>query len=82
MQLSFDGVVGYPGLYQFNFVVPAGVGSGDQALSAMVNGVTTPGNVFIQFKNKVGQISDPARLWLVRRTKANWCNRCSRGSSD
>ncbi len=47
VQLSFDGVVGYPGLYQFNFVVPAGVGSGDQALSAMVNGVTTPGNVFI-----------------------------------
>jgi uncharacterized protein (TIGR03437 family) len=47
VQFSFDGVAGFPGLYQFNFVVPANVGSGDQALVAMLNGVTTPGNVFV-----------------------------------
>jgi uncharacterized protein (TIGR03437 family) len=47
VQLLFDGVVGYPGLYQFNFVVPANVGSGDQPLVAIVNGVQTPANVFV-----------------------------------
>ena len=35
------------GLYQFIFTVPQGVGSGDQAFVATVNGVQTPANVFI-----------------------------------
>jgi uncharacterized protein (TIGR03437 family) len=46
VQLTFSGIVA-AGLYQFSFVVPSNVGSGDQALQAMVNGVTTPANVFV-----------------------------------
>jgi uncharacterized protein (TIGR03437 family) len=46
VQLTFSGIVA-AGLYQFNFVVPSTVGSGDQALQAIVGGVTTPANVFV-----------------------------------
>ena len=37
---SFAGVV-FPGLFQFNLTVPAGLGSGDQPLLAIVNGMST-----------------------------------------
>jgi uncharacterized protein (TIGR03437 family) len=40
--IAFAGIVTEAGLYQFNLTVPANVGSGDQALQATVNGVTTP----------------------------------------
>jgi len=43
--VEFAGLVS-SGLYQFNVVVP-NVGQGDQALSAEVNGVRTPDNVFV-----------------------------------
>lgn len=35
------------GLYQFNVKVPSGLGTGDQALSATVAGVTTPAGVVV-----------------------------------
>jgi len=41
---SFAGVA-FPGLFQFNVTVPAGLGSGDQALLANVNGMSTQNNV-------------------------------------
>lgn len=42
----FAGIVGQ-GLYQINIVVPPGIGSGDQALQAMVAGVQTPTGVVL-----------------------------------
>ena len=44
--VNFAGIV-EAGLFQFNVVVPANVGSGDQLLQAMVGGMTTPSNIFI-----------------------------------
>jgi uncharacterized protein (TIGR03437 family) len=38
------------GLYQFNFTLPAGLGTGEVALSATVGGVTTPGGVVISIQ--------------------------------
>lgn len=35
------------GLYQMNVTIPANLGSGDNALSAIVNGVPTPAGIFI-----------------------------------
>jgi uncharacterized protein (TIGR03437 family) len=43
---SFIGVA-MPGLYQFNITLPSGLGTGDQALSATVTGVSTPVGVVI-----------------------------------
>jgi uncharacterized protein (TIGR03437 family) len=43
---SFTGVA-MPGLFQFNVTLPSGLGTGDQPLSAMVNGVLTPVGVVI-----------------------------------
>jgi uncharacterized protein (TIGR03437 family) len=42
----FSGITS-AGLYQFNVVVPSGAGSGDQLLQATVNGVQTPGGVYV-----------------------------------
>jgi uncharacterized protein (TIGR03437 family) len=39
--VAFSGITA-AGLYQFNLTVPAGTGSGDQALVATVNGVQAP----------------------------------------
>jgi uncharacterized protein (TIGR03437 family) len=39
--VAFSGIT-EAGLYQINLTVPAGTGSGDQALAATVNGVQTP----------------------------------------
>jgi uncharacterized protein (TIGR03437 family) len=41
---SFSGV-DFPGLFQFNLTVPAGVGSGDQPLLANINGMSTQNGV-------------------------------------
>jgi uncharacterized protein (TIGR03437 family) len=35
----------FPGLFQFNLTVPAGLGSGDQRLLANVNGISTQNGV-------------------------------------
>ena len=43
--VQFAGIV-EAGLFQFNVVVPS-LPSGDQPLVAMINGVTTPGNVYL-----------------------------------
>ena len=43
---SFSGVSA-PGLFQFNMTVPAGLGTGDQALTATVNGVSTQSGVVV-----------------------------------
>jgi uncharacterized protein (TIGR03437 family) len=40
-------VMSAPGVYQIALVVAPNVGSGDQLLRATVNGVLTPGNVFL-----------------------------------
>jgi len=37
----------FPGLFQFNITLPSGLATGDQPLSAMVNGVSTPVGVVI-----------------------------------
>jgi uncharacterized protein (TIGR03437 family) len=44
-QVAFAGIV-EAGLFQFNVVIPS-AGSGDQPLSAIIGGMTTPGNVYI-----------------------------------
>ncbi len=44
--LLFVGMVS-AGLYQFNLTLPIGLGTGDQALEATVNGVQTPAGVFL-----------------------------------
>jgi uncharacterized protein (TIGR03437 family) len=44
---SFFTGVQSPGLFQFNITLPPGLGTGDQPLSAMVNGVSTPAGVVI-----------------------------------
>jgi uncharacterized protein (TIGR03437 family) len=44
---SFFTGVQSPGLFQFNITLPSGLGTGDQPLSAMVNGVSTPVGVVI-----------------------------------
>ena len=44
---SFFTGAAFPGLFQFNITVPAGLGTGDQPLSALVNGVSTPVGVMI-----------------------------------
>ncbi len=46
VSLQFSGIVG-AGLYQFNFNVPANVATGDQTLSAIVNGITTPSGIVV-----------------------------------
>jgi uncharacterized protein (TIGR03118 family) len=38
---------GTAGLYQFNVTLPAGLPSGDQAITASINGVTSPTGVFV-----------------------------------
>jgi uncharacterized protein (TIGR03437 family) len=38
------------GLYQFNLMIPSGLGSGDQPLQAMVGGVPTPTNVVLSLQ--------------------------------
>ena len=43
---SFSGIT-EAGLFQFNLTLPAGLGSGDVPLTAMVGGVQTPANVVI-----------------------------------
>jgi uncharacterized protein (TIGR03437 family) len=35
------------GLYQFNVTLPTGLPSGDQAITASINGVTSPSGVFV-----------------------------------
>jgi uncharacterized protein (TIGR03437 family) len=45
--VSFAGINGSPGLFQFNVVVPATAPNGDLALSASYNGSTTPAGVLI-----------------------------------
>lgn len=42
----FGGIVG-AGLYQFNFSIPQGIGTGDQSIVAIVNGVSTQTGVVI-----------------------------------
>jgi uncharacterized protein (TIGR03437 family) len=42
----FGGIVG-AGLYQFNFSIPQGIGTGDQPIVAIVNGVSTQTGVVI-----------------------------------
>jgi uncharacterized protein (TIGR03437 family) len=44
--VSFAGVI-EAGLFQFNVIVPNGLGSGDKLLQATVNGVPAPGGVYI-----------------------------------
>ena len=44
---SFFTGAAFPGLFQFNITLPSGLGTGDQPLSAMVNGVSTPAGVVI-----------------------------------
>ncbi len=44
--VAFAGIV-EAGLFQFNVTVPAGAGTGDQALQTSVNGVPAPAGVFI-----------------------------------
>jgi uncharacterized protein (TIGR03437 family) len=39
--VGFSGIT-EAGLYQINVTVPPGTGSGDQAVTAIVNGVVTP----------------------------------------
>jgi uncharacterized protein (TIGR03437 family) len=46
MTVQFQGLSG-AGLYQFNFVLPAGLGTGDVAVQAIVGGVQTQTNVVI-----------------------------------
>jgi len=46
MTLQFQGLSG-AGLYQFNFVLPAGLGTGDVPVQAMVGGVPTQTNVVV-----------------------------------
>jgi uncharacterized protein (TIGR03437 family) len=43
---SFAGLSG-AGLYQFNLTIPAGLGTGDVPLQAVVAGVQTPAGVVI-----------------------------------
>jgi uncharacterized protein (TIGR03437 family) len=38
------------GLYQFNLTIPTGLGTGDQAIQAVVNGVRTPAGVVISLQ--------------------------------
>jgi uncharacterized protein (TIGR03437 family) len=38
---------GTAGLYQFNVTLPAGLPSGDQALTASIGGATSPTGVFV-----------------------------------
>jgi uncharacterized protein (TIGR03437 family) len=44
---SFFTGAAFPGLFQVNITLPSGLGTGDQPLSAMVNGVLTPTGVVI-----------------------------------
>jgi uncharacterized protein (TIGR03437 family) len=44
--LSFTGAAS-PGLYQFNITLPSGLGTGDQPLVAILNGISTPSGVMI-----------------------------------
>jgi uncharacterized protein (TIGR03437 family) len=45
--VTFAGINGAPGLFQFNVVVPATAPNGDLALSATFNGVATQAGVSI-----------------------------------
>jgi uncharacterized protein (TIGR03437 family) len=47
--LAFAGLTS-AGLYQFNLAVPAGLGTGDVPLQAMVGGVTTPSGVVLSLQ--------------------------------
>jgi uncharacterized protein (TIGR03437 family) len=47
--LSFAGISG-AGLYQFNLIVPPGLGTGDVSLQASVGGVQTPTGVVISLQ--------------------------------
>jgi len=44
--VAFSGIT-EAGLYQFNLLVPQNAGSGDQAVTATVNGVTTPAGLLV-----------------------------------
>jgi uncharacterized protein (TIGR03437 family) len=46
---AFSGLTS-AGLFQFNLTVPAGAGTGDVSLSAMVGGVTTPAGVVVSLQ--------------------------------
>ena len=46
---SFSGLSG-AGLYQFNLIVPSGLGTGDVPLQATVGGVQTPSGVVISLQ--------------------------------
>ena len=46
MSLQFEGLSG-AGLYQFNFVLPPGLGKGDMPVQAIVGGLSTQTNVVI-----------------------------------
>jgi uncharacterized protein (TIGR03437 family) len=46
---AFSGLTS-AGLYQFNITVPAGLGTGDVPLSAMVGGVTSPSGVVVSLQ--------------------------------
>ena len=46
IQPSFAGLSG-AGLFQFNVTIPPGLGTGDQAITATVNGVSTQSKVVI-----------------------------------
>jgi uncharacterized protein (TIGR03437 family) len=48
--VQFAGLV-FPGEFQFNVYIPANVPSGDNALTATYNGVSTPSGVFITVHN-------------------------------
>ena len=48
--VQFAGLVG-PGEFQFNVVVPAGLGNGDQAITATYNGASTQAGTFLTVHN-------------------------------
>lgn len=49
-QVNFAGLIG-PGEFQFNVVVPAGLASGDQSVTANYNGVSTQPGVLLTVQN-------------------------------
>jgi len=48
--VQYAGLVS-PGEYQFNVMLPASLGNGDQPITAMYNGVSTPSGVLITVHN-------------------------------